>query len=113
MPVASQILDCQRHMSWSFLFKDRVFSRNNAAPSTLRFGQTPRTSCPEIKSERFDGYQYNLTSHPMTKRRKQSMSPREKTVHNQQSISQNTALFLVIMTAYVMFEKKQTEKTAE
>jgi hypothetical protein len=71
-------------------FKDRVFSGNNAAPSTLRFGQTPRTSCPEIKSERFDGYQYNLTSHPMTKRRKQSMSPRVKTVHNQQSISQNT-----------------------
>jgi hypothetical protein len=74
----------------TILFKDRVFPRNNATPSTLRLGQTPRTSFPEIKSERFDGYQHNLTSHPMTKRRKQSMSPRVKTVHNQQSISQNT-----------------------
>jgi hypothetical protein len=64
-----------------FLIKDRVFPRNNATSSTLRLGRTPRTSGPEIKSKKYDGYQHNLTSDPMTKRRKQSMSPRVKTVH--------------------------------
>ena len=64
--------------SATILFKDRVFPRINATPSTLWLGRTPRTSGPEIKSERYDGYQHNLTSHPMTKRRKQPMSPRVK-----------------------------------
>jgi hypothetical protein len=72
------------------LFKDRVFPRNNATPSTLRLGRTPRTSGPEIRSEKYDGYQHNLTSHRMTKRRKQPMSSRVNTVHYQLSISQNT-----------------------
>jgi hypothetical protein len=60
--------------SATILFKDRVFSRNNATQSTLRLGRTPRTSGPEIKSEKYDGYQHNFTSHSMTKRRKQPMS---------------------------------------
>ena len=76
--------------SETILFKDSVFPRNNATPSSLRLGRTPITSGPEIKSERYDGYQHNLTSHRMTKRRKQPMSPRVKTVHYQLSISQNT-----------------------
>ena len=62
----------------------------NATPSTLRLGRTPRTSGPEIRSEKYDGYQHNLTSHRMTKRRKRPMSPRVKTVHYQLSIYQNT-----------------------
>jgi hypothetical protein len=52
----------------------------------LWLGRTPRRSGPEIKSERYDGYQHNLTSHSMTKRRKQPMSPRVKTFHYQLSI---------------------------
>jgi hypothetical protein len=32
----------------------------------LRLGRTPRTSGPEIKSEKYDGYQHNFTSHSMT-----------------------------------------------
>jgi hypothetical protein len=76
--------------SATILFKDKVFHRNNTTPSTLRLGRTPRTSGPEIKSEKYDGYQHNLTSHPMTKRRKQPTSPRVKTVHYQLSICQNT-----------------------
>jgi hypothetical protein len=32
--------------SETILFKDSVFPRNNATPSTLRLGRTPRTSGP-------------------------------------------------------------------
>jgi hypothetical protein len=36
---------------------------------TLRLGRTPRRSGPEIKSKKYDGYQHNIASHPLTKRR--------------------------------------------
>jgi hypothetical protein len=73
-----------------FYSKIVYFLASNATPSTLRLGRTPRTSGPEIKSKKYDGYQHNLTSHLMTKRRKQPMSDTVKTVRYQLSISQNT-----------------------
>jgi hypothetical protein len=51
-----------------FYSKIVYFLASNAIPSTLRLGRTPRTSGPEIKSKKYDGYQHKLTSDPMTKR---------------------------------------------
>jgi hypothetical protein len=90
-----------------FYSKIVYFLASNATPSILRLGRTPRTSGPEIKSKKYDGYQHNLTSHPMAKRRKQSMSPRVNTVHYQLSISQKTEN-LAIATLHQQREIKES-----